>query len=55
MFLTTFLHITGETGLMRMINDDEVGLKEKPEDTIYIKKLYQNETRSTGSMGKLRT
>ena len=33
--------------------DDEVGLKEKPEDTRYIKRLYQNETRSTRSVGKL--
>ena len=37
---------------MRMIDDDEVGLKEKPEDTRNIKRLYQNETWSTGSVGK---
>ena len=37
---------------MRMIDKDEVGLKEKPEDTRYIKKLHQNETRSTGRAGK---
>ena len=29
---------------MRMTDDDEVGLKEKPEDTGYIKILHQNET-----------
>ena len=36
----------GKTGSMRMINEDEVGLKEKPEDTGYIKKnrLHTNET-----------
>ena len=31
----------------------EVGLKEKPEDTRYIQIVHQNETRSTGSVGKL--
>ena len=36
---------------MKMI-DDEVDLVEKPEDTRYIK-LHRNETRSTGSVGKL--
>ena len=46
-----FLHITGS---MRMIDDDEVGLKVKPEDTRYIKRLQQNETQSTGSVGKLK-
>ena len=37
-----FLHTHswhGETGLMRMIDEDEVGLNEKPEDTRYIKKI----------------
>ena len=29
----------GLTGSMRMIDEDEVGLKEKPEDTRYIKKI----------------
>ena len=33
-----------------MIDEDEVGLKEKPEDTRYIKKI--NKTRSTGSADK---
>ena len=33
-------------------DDDEVGLKEKPEDTRYIKRLHQNKTRSTGSVDK---
>ena len=28
-----------ETGLMRMIDEDEVGLKERPEDIRYIKKI----------------
>ena len=28
-----------------MIDEDEVSLKEKPEDTWYIKKLLRNETR----------
>ena len=40
----------GYTGSMRMIDEDEVGLKEKPEGT--SKRLHRNETRSTGSMGK---
>ena len=31
-----------------MIDKDEVGLKEKPEDTRYIKQINQNKTRSTG-------
>ena len=29
----------GLTGSMRMIDEDEVGLKEKPEDTRYMKKI----------------
>ena len=29
------------------------GFKEKPEDTRYIKRLHRNETRNTGSVGKL--
>ena len=33
---------------MRMIDEEEVGLKEKPEVTLYIKTLHQNKTRSTG-------
>ena len=33
-FTTTFLYIhSWLTGSMRMIDDDDVGLKEKPEDT----------------------
>ena len=40
---------------MRMIDDDEVGLKEKSEDTRYMKRLHRNKNRSTGSVGKLRT
>ena len=32
---------------MRII-DDEVGMKEKPEDTRYIKRLHRNETRECG-------
>ena len=43
--------ILGETVSKRMI-DDKVGLKEKPENTSYIKRLHQNETRSTGIVGK---
>ena len=35
---------------MRMI--DEVGLKEKPEDTRYIKRLHQNETEAPGVWAK---
>ena len=38
---------------MTMIDDDEAGLKEKPEDTRYIKRIHRNETRSTGNVGKL--
>ena len=34
---------------MRMIDEDKVGLKEKPEDTRYINKI---KTRSTGCAGK---
>ena len=34
----------------RMIDDDDVGLKEKPEDTRYIQRLHRNETRNTGSV-----
>ena len=37
---------------MRMIDEDEIGLKEKPEDIRYIKILHQNEIRSTVSVGK---
>ena len=29
----------GQTETMRMIDEDEVGLKEEPEDTRYIKKI----------------
>ena len=36
---------------MRII-DDEVGFKEKPEDTRYIKRLHRNEIQSTGNVGK---
>ena len=32
---------------MRMIEEDEVGLKEKPEDTRYIKKMSLLDTRVT--------
>ena len=32
--------------------EDEVGLKEKPEDTRYIKKITSNKTQSTGSVDK---
>ena len=53
-FATTFLHTLGYTGSMRMIGDDDVGLKEKPEDARYIKRLHQNETWSTTSVGKLK-
>ena len=35
-----------------MIDEDEVGLKEKPEDNRY-NKLHQNETQSNGSVGRL--
>ena len=35
---------------MRMIDDDEVGLKEKSADTRYIKRLH--ETRSIGGVGE---
>ena len=30
-----------KTGLMRMIDEDEVDLKEQPEDTRYIKKIIK--------------
>ena len=33
---------------MRMIDDDEVRLKENPEDTRFIKKIHRNETRECG-------
>ena len=36
---------------MRMIDEDEVGLKEKPEYKIHQTE-YRNKTRSTGSVGK---
>ena len=43
--MTTFLHthhsLFAKTGLMRMIDEDEVDLKEQPEDTRYIKKIIQ--------------
>ena len=45
MFSTTFLHfhsLLGITGSVRRIDDEEVGLKEKPDDTRY-----------TGSVSKL--
>ena len=32
---------------------DEDDLKPEPEDSRYLKRLHQNETRSTGSVGKL--
>ena len=35
-FTATFLHINDKPGSMRMIDDDEVGLKEMPKDTRYI-------------------
>ena len=40
----------GYTEYMRMIDEDEVGLKEKPEDTRYIKNITSKQ--STGSVGK---
>ena len=43
----------GLIGSMKVIDDDEVGLKEKPEDTRYIKIIHQNETQRTTSVGKL--
>ena len=47
-FMTTFLHT------QYWLNwDDEVGFKEKPEDTRYTKILHQIETRRTGSVCKL--
>ena len=51
MFTTTFLH---NHSWLNWVDDDddqdEVGLKEKPEDT--RTKLHGNETRSTGSVDK---
>ena len=38
---------------MRILTEDYVGLKEKPEDTRYIQSLHGNKTRSTGHMAKL--
>ena len=34
-----------------MIDENKVGLKEKTEDTRYIKKIHKNKTQSTGSAG----
>ena len=48
-FTTTFLHTHSWPN---WVDEDEVGLKEKPEDTKYIQRLHRNKTRSTGSMGK---
>ena len=42
-----------QTGSMRIIDDDEVDLNEKPENPRYIKRPNGNEARSTGSVGKL--
>ena len=50
-FMTTLLHTHSWLNWVDD-DDDEVGLKEKPEDTRYIKRLHQNKTRSTGSVGK---
>ena len=50
----TFLHTCSWINWsMRMLDDEDVGLKEKPQDTGYIKRLHPNETQSTGSVGKL--
>ena len=38
-----------------MFDDDEVGLKENPEDTISMKSLHQNEIQSIRSVGTLNT
>ena len=48
-FMTTFLRAHS---WLNWVDDDEeeVGLKEKPEDT--SKRLHQNKTRSTGSVDK---
>ena len=52
---TTFLR-THHSLLAKLVDEDddedEVGLKERPEDTRYIQRLHQNKSRSTGSAGK---
>ena len=50
-FIECFLHVHSWLNWVDE-DDDEVGLKEKPEDTRYIKRLHQNKTRSTGSVDK---
>ena len=53
MFTTTFLRAHSWLNWVDEDDDeDEVGLKEKPEDTRYIKILHRNKTRSTGSVDK---
>ena len=52
-FTTTFLYIHSWLNWVDEDDDeDEIGLKEKPEDARYIKKIYRNKTRSTGSVDK---
>ena len=52
-FIECFLHAHSWLNWVDEDDDeDEVGLKEKPEDTRYIKRLHQNKTRSTGSVDK---
>ena len=52
-FTTTFMRTHSWLNWVDEDDDeDEVGLKEKPEDTRYIKKIHQNKTRSTGSVDK---
>ena len=46
-FTTTFLHTHS---WLNWVDEDEVGLKEKPEET--SKRLHLNKTRSTGSVDK---
>ena len=51
-FMTTFLRAHSWLNWVDEDDyEDEVGLKEKPEDTRYIKKIT-NKTRSTGSVDK---
>ena len=52
-FSTTFLRAHSWLNWVDEDDDeDEVGLKEKPEDTRYIKIIHRNKTRSTGSVDK---
>ena len=52
-FTTTFLRTHSWLNWVDEDDDeDEVGLKEKSEDTRYIKRVHRNKTRSTGSVDK---